>query len=126
MLISSIDTNQMVLLRRCVNDSDNFCYTCGEFTLKASRKLISDFYKNSYRACFQVKLVDQDKKWALHIVCKMCLENMRLSDFVQESVPEAFSQSKLNDLVRDLSLSKESAELLASKLNEKHLLARDT
>ena len=47
-------------------------------------------------------------------------------DFVQESVSETFSQSELNDLVRDLSLSKESAELLASRLNEKHLLARDT
>ena len=45
---------------------------------------------------------------------------------MQESVPETFSQSELNDLVRHLSLSKESAELLASGLNEKHLLARDT
>ena len=46
-------------------------------------------------------------------------------DFVQENVPEAFSQSELKDLVRDLSLSKESAELLDSRLNEKPLLARD-
>ena len=45
---------------------------------------------------------------------------------MQESVPERFSQSELNDLVRELSLSKESAELLASRVNEKHLLARDT
>ena len=51
---------------------------------------------------------------------------MRLLDFVQESVPETFSQSKFNGLVRDLSLSKESAELLASRFNEKHLVTRDT
>ena len=183
---------------------------------KPTENLISDFYKNAYRAYFQVELGDQDKKRAPHIVCKMCLENMRLwtsgklnllrhaipmiwrepqnhfndcyfctvsiaglnqkkcqsvtyprlpsvirpvphsdelpipvfqnnrhtehhksdsdvidehvgydPDFVQENVPEAFSQSELKDLVRDLSLSKESAELLDSRLNEKHLLARD-
>ena len=45
---------------------------------------------------------------------------------MQESVPKTFSQSELNDLVLDLSLSKESAELLASRLNEKHLLVWDT
>ena len=33
-----------------------------------------------------------------------------------------FNQSELNDLVRDLDLSKQTAELLASRLNEKHLL----
>ena len=32
------------------------------------------------------------------------------------------SQSKLNDLIRDLNLPKQSAELLASRLQEKHLL----
>ena len=33
--------------------------------------------------------------------------------------PQLFSQSELNDLVRDLSLSKESSELLVSRLKEK-------
>jgi len=37
--------------------------------------------------------------------------------------PETFNQDELNDLVRDLSLSKEKAELLASRLKQKHLLA---
>ena len=45
------------------------CYTCGEFTPKVNQKLISDFYKNAYRAYFQVELGNQDKKWAPHIVC---------------------------------------------------------
>ena len=49
-----------------------------EFTPKANRKLISDFYKNAYRAYFQVELGDQGKKWTPHIVCKRCLEDMRL------------------------------------------------
>ena len=41
-------------------------------------------------------------------------------DYVVEAEPpQLFSQSKLNDFVRDLSLSKESSELLASRLKEK-------
>jgi DNA gyrase/topoisomerase IV subunit B len=35
---------------------------------------------------------------------------------------QGFSQGELNDLIRDLNLSKKSAELLASKLKEKHYL----
>ncbi|KAK5650493.1 hypothetical protein RI129_001522 [Pyrocoelia pectoralis] len=37
--------------------------------------------------------------------------------------PKLFSQMELNDLVRDLSLSKSSAELLASRLKDKNLLS---
>ena len=33
-----------------------------------------------------------------------------------------YSQSELNDLIRDLNLPKQSAEVLASRLQEKHLL----
>lgn len=40
------------------------------------------------------------------------------------SVPQLFTQAKLNDLVRDL--SKEKAELLSSRLKEKHLLETGT
>jgi hypothetical protein len=36
--------------------------------------------------------------------------------------PRRFNQAELNDLCRDLNLSKESSELLASRLNEKNLL----
>ena len=36
--------------------------------------------------------------------------------------PQLFSQNELNDLARDLNLSKESSELLASRLKEKNLL----
>ena len=41
-------------------------------------------------------------------------------DYVVEAEPpQLFLQSELNDLVRDISLSKESSELLASRLKEK-------
>ena len=38
------------------------------------------------------------------------------------SPPQLFSQNELNDMARDLNLSKESSELLASRLKEKNLL----
>ena len=40
--------------------------------------------------------------------------------------PQLFNQFELNDLVRDLDLLKESAELLGSRLKEKNLLCPDT
>ena len=40
----------------------------------------------------------------------------------KKAVPQQFNQSELNDLVRDLDLSKQAAEILASGLNEKHVL----
>jgi len=41
------------------------------------------------------------------------------------SSPQPFSQSELNDLVQNLSLSKQISELLASRLNEKSFLQRE-
>ena len=40
-------------------------------------------------------------------------------DYAEELISEKFSQNELNDLVHDLALSKESSELLASRLAEK-------
>lgn len=42
------------------------------------------------------------------------------------SNPQCFNQTELSDLIRDLRLSKESSELLASRLNDKNLLDNDT
>ena len=36
--------------------------------------------------------------------------------------PQTFTQGEINNLVRDLGLSKKHAELLGSRLHEKHLL----
>ncbi|GBN94844.1 hypothetical protein AVEN_266158-1 [Araneus ventricosus] len=44
------------------------------------------------------------------------------SDFPVDEGPQSFSQSELNDLVRDLGLSKHGAELLGSRLKNKNLL----
>ena len=42
------------------------------------------------------------------------------------SSPQVFNQLELSDLIRDLDLSKESSELLASRLYEKHFLGQGT
>ena len=60
--------------RSCVNDPDVFRYICGEYALEHNRKLITDFVKQAY---FKVKLGDQDKSWAPHIVCKTCIKHLR-------------------------------------------------
>jgi len=39
--------------------------------------------------------------------------------------PRSLTQTELNDLTRDLGLSKDSSQLLASRLNEHHLLSAD-
>lgn len=199
--------------RACFLSPDLFCYICGEYTLKEEhRKHITVFVKKAYFAYFKVKLGDQDKSWAPHIVCKTCVEHLRQwtcgkrkclkfgipmvwrepknhyddcyfcvvnikgingknhkkwkypdldsarrpvphgddipiptfsqildslledetavacgttsdSDSVFEddfSAAQRFNQLELNDLIRDLYLSKESSELLASRLKEKN------
>ena len=46
--------------------------------------------------------------------------------FSPSSLPQLFSQGELNDLTRDLNLSKESSKFLASRLKEKNLLQSGT
>ena len=45
---------------------------------------------------------------------------------VESHQPKPFSQAELNDLTRDLGLSKESAQLLGSRLSENNLLSAET
>ncbi|GBL81380.1 hypothetical protein AVEN_143679-1 [Araneus ventricosus] len=194
--------------RGCYNDLNKFCYICGEVTIKKQQRNITDFVKKLYFAYFGVKLGDQDKSWASHIVCCVCVGELKQwlsgeqkslgfgipiiwrepsnhSDYcyfcslnvygfnainrkgiVYPNIPSAmrpvphgpgipipkppgkdissdceeedgsddhfnaagsndpqlFSQSELNDLVRDLGLPKNSAELLGSRLNEKKII----
>src|SRR5207244_12129083 len=43
----------------------------------------------------------------------------------RDTNPQTSSQEELNDLMRDVALSKEKAELLASRLKQKHLLKKN-
>ena len=191
--------------RLCRNKPDVFCYICVEYTIAPNRKPVT-----SSHAYFGIKLADQNKAWAPHMVYKACTETLRgwtngkrslnfgiplvwreptnyvtdcyfcavdvtginrknwsslkypdllsahrliahcdeipvpifgelpdISDedassveghedeevVLEDDAPHPFSQKELNDLVRDLSLSTDSAELLASREKEKTLLS---
>ena len=54
------------------------CYICGDYTVKEQRKPITNFVKKAYFAYFGIRLGDQDKSWAPHIVCKTCTEILRM------------------------------------------------
>ncbi|ESO04311.1 hypothetical protein HELRODRAFT_172670 [Helobdella robusta] len=58
--------------RSCKNKPDVFCYICGEYTLVHNRNQVTCFIKRAYHAYFGIKLGDQDKDWAPHMVCKAC------------------------------------------------------
>ena len=66
------------LSRRCLNDKDSFCYTCGEFAFRENRKTIGEFYMKARYTYFKINLGNQDKTWAPHIICKSCKESLRL------------------------------------------------
>lgn len=50
----------------------------------------------------------------------------RDSDFKMSTAPSLFAQDALSDLIRDLDLSKERSEVLASRLKERNLLSQGT
>ena len=204
--------------KRCRYEPDVFCYICGQYMMAQQKRNITDFVKRAYKAYFDMKLGDQDKSWAPHMVCKTCVESLRgwtngklklkfavpmvwrepknhfddcyfcindmtgfnkhkkanwqypsldsairpvahsedlpvpvftslpeideteeipadlsissgdsCSDYEEPSNgPQLFNQSELNDLVRDLCLSKEQSEVLASRLQEKNILDSGT
>ncbi|GBM63266.1 hypothetical protein AVEN_110949-1 [Araneus ventricosus] len=151
--------------RGCAISPDNFCFICGECTVKCQQKNISDFLKKVYFDYFKLKIGVEDKPRSPHKMCRRCEEDLRLwfkvphtseiqvphppsslddiwsdsedgdtlphkdessSDFSFYEDVQPFSQSDLNDLVRDLRLSKDGSELLGSRLKNKNLLTAGT
>lgn len=58
--------------RKYVNDKNNFCYICGEFTFKAQRRNMTPRIKRAYECYFDNK-IDQNKFWAPEISCAKCV-----------------------------------------------------
>ncbi|GFV20884.1 uncharacterized protein TNCV_353581 [Trichonephila clavipes] len=63
--------------RGSVNSPNCFCYICGSYTVKKQQRNISNFVQKVYFAYFGIKLGDQDKSWAPHVVCSVCVEELR-------------------------------------------------
>src|SRR5678816_1429911 len=63
--------------KACLNNPNVFCYICGEYCQENQRRNITNFVMQAYLAYFGMKLGDQDKSWAPHMVCKTCVENLR-------------------------------------------------
>ena len=61
----------------CRNKPDAFCYMCGEYTIAPNRKQVTSFITCAYHALCGIKLADQDKAWALRMVCKAFTETLR-------------------------------------------------
>ena len=63
--------------RSGVNSADSFYYVCGECTVKEHVKKITSLIEKAYELYFGCRIGDQDKVWALHIVCAKCTVNLR-------------------------------------------------
>ena len=63
--------------RSCRNRPDIFCSICDEYTLVPYRNRVTTFIKQTFHAYFGMKLGDQHKAWAPHMVCKSCTECLR-------------------------------------------------
>ena len=101
--------------RKCKNKANAFYYICGVYTFPCQRRNTSLFVKRAFKHIFKFLLVIKTKN-GLPTLCattvKKCFATGR-----KES-----ERAELNDLVRDLDLSKQAAKILASRLNEKHVL----
>ena len=66
-----------IMNRGCKNNANSFCYICGKFVVKKYQRNITEFVKMVYLTYFGTSLGDQDKSWAPHKVCYVCVENLR-------------------------------------------------
>ena len=62
--------------RECKISPNNFCYICGQYTVKNQKRDISSKIKELYQSYFEEEIGDQDKEFAPHIVCITCVANL--------------------------------------------------
>ena len=105
--------------RGCLNKANSFCYVCEDFTTVAQRRTITYLLRTAYFHYFDCKIGDQDNSWAPHICCKPCYNGTSGNE------PHWITQENLNDPTRDLYLSKQQSELLASRLKQCNLVQED-
>ena len=74
LFVSFTDNNNIKILK---NHPDCFCYICGEYKTADNRESTTNFVLKAYYAYFGIKLGEQEKSWARHVVCKICVECLR-------------------------------------------------
>ena len=65
----------------CKHDPDSFCYGCGIFISAKSVKhtiFEGNLFCAAFYACFGVQVGDQDKDWALHVICGNCRSTLEV------------------------------------------------
>lgn len=62
--------------RDCINKPNNFCYICGEVTFASQKRNFTPKIKKAYQLYFGCVLGDEDKRWAPHICCNNCANNL--------------------------------------------------
>ena len=61
--------------RGCLHPADAFCYVCGQFIKKKTKKYSVEASRKmceAYKAYFGMPFGDQDKSWAPHFTCEYC------------------------------------------------------
>ncbi|CAG9782959.1 unnamed protein product, partial [Diatraea saccharalis] len=59
--------------RVCVNHPDNFCYICGQLTIKSQRRNLTPLVKNCYFNYFGFPVRNLDKTWTPSVCCAQCV-----------------------------------------------------
>lgn len=60
----------------CYKKVNNFCYICGNYMLDSKRKNITPNVHSLFQEYFKMKIGDQDKPWAPHVVCSTCVSTL--------------------------------------------------
>ena len=77
----------------CQQDTDNFCYVCGNFEIVKNRRKFSEANKDLYFKCFNMSIVEEDKPSVPNSICCTCLtmmnrfEKTKTSKFLKFAVP---------------------------------------
>ena len=73
--------------RKCLNHPGSFRHIWEEYTFIGQRKSISDLGKMAYLSYLKIKLGNQDKTCALHIVYKTYIEHLQWKEEMSEVWP---------------------------------------
>ena len=78
-----------IMVRNCLNQSDSFCYVCGEVIFISQRKTFIPMIKKCYELYFGCNVGDEEKSWTPHICCATCVRILNGSKNCSRHIPVA-------------------------------------